>query len=187
MTSRRSGPTVEPAFEKYFHDDFPRVVAFLRAAGFSALDSEDAASEAMTSAYSAWTSIEHPASWIRTAAYRVALRTCRRQREELPRAVRGGWGHERNDHPHDDIDSRDRLVRWLKHLPDKQRTVIALELDGFDDAGIAGILGIQPSTVRSHRRHAYESLKEVIENEPEPPRRPPTGPRRPHRPGGEHH
>jgi DNA-directed RNA polymerase specialized sigma24 family protein len=166
LVPRRSGLSVESEFTTYVRADLPRVVAFLIAAGFGAQEAEDAAAEAMTRAFRNWATIEHPAAWVRKAAFRTAVQNGRRCHEETRRAVAGGWlcGVDNRDR-YDEIDGNERLVRWLSQLPPGQRAVLALDLDGLDDEQIAAVLGVRRSTVRSHRRYAHVSLKKVIEHE----------------------
>jgi RNA polymerase sigma-70 factor (ECF subfamily) len=59
---------------------------------------------------------------------------------------------------------RDDLDHALALLPDDQREVIALKIDGgLTFAQIADVLNISPNTAASRYRYALEKLRSVLE------------------------
>lgn len=154
-----------PIFEEFFSNEFGPLVAFLMKNGFERELAKDAASEAMTCAYKEWYRIELPRAWVRTVAYRIALKQAQRALEESRRAAAGGW----TMCEHYDVDvvelaveiaeEDELLLRLLERLPPRQRIVMVWHLDGFDAKEISGHLGMPEATVRSNLRHARRRLK----------------------------
>ncbi len=150
-------------FDEFFRDEFAKVVSHLRKAGFGLEPAQDAAVEAMICAYQSWTTIRSPRSWVRTAAYRTALKQARRAREETP--LEGDWTPS-SPHDPDVVEAREehhQIMGLLGQLPPRQRLVMAWHLDGFDHDEISEQLGMPPSTVRSNLRHARARLKETYQ------------------------
>lgn len=59
----------------------------------------------------------------------------------------------------DEIVNRHVFLRLLGDLPEQQRTIIAWTYDGYRPTEIAGLLGMNPATVRSLLRDARTKLK----------------------------
>jgi RNA polymerase sigma-70 factor (ECF subfamily) len=155
-----SSVTSRDGFGPFFEQEFPRLVLYLVQRGAARGDAEDAAQETMWKAYDDWEKIGKPRAWIRTVAARSGhLRRIRHvpwdDAAPEPAGADGGQaavgGFE--------------VVRLLRLLPDAQRDVFALHLDGFDNDEIGEIVGKRPATVRSLLRHARRRLQEVIESE----------------------
>jgi RNA polymerase sigma-70 factor (ECF subfamily) len=55
------------------------------------------------------------------------------------------------------------VERTLRRLAPRQRAVMHLTIvEGMSDAEIGRMLGIDPASVRSHRRRARERLRQVL-------------------------
>jgi len=62
------------------------------------------------------------------------------------------------------LDLRDQLTTLLADLPIRMRTIIVLRyFDDMDDAHIADVLGITPSTVRSQLSRGLARLRSTVE------------------------
>jgi len=159
------GDEPDGAFEKFFHADFPAVVALLLAAGFGRDDALDAAADAMTQAYEKWSTITSPGRWVRKTAIRIAIAMAARQREATRRAIRGGWlaRTSQEDDRLAAVEHRQPLLQILDQLPPQQRMMTALRVDGYEPAEIAELLGTSPETVRSHLRHARRRIEGILD------------------------
>lgn len=153
------------AFDDFFRHEFGPLVGFLRRAGFEPKLAEDSAAEAMTRAYERWATINSPARWVRQTAHRVACGQVVRDREGVRRAIAGGF----TVFAHHDVDvagirdERNELLELLDQLPDQQRQVVALHLEGFNTTEISEHLEVCRATVRSNLRHARERLKALYQ------------------------
>jgi RNA polymerase sigma-70 factor (ECF subfamily) len=150
--------TGRDGFGPFFEEEFPRLVLYLVHRGASPGDAEDAAQETMWKAYDDWEKIGKPRAWVRTVAARSGrLRRVRHVPWDDAALESAG-----EDGGQAEADSGFEIVRLLRLLPDAQRDVFALHLDGFDNDEI---VGKQPATVRSLLRHARRRLQEVIKSE----------------------
>jgi RNA polymerase sigma-70 factor (ECF subfamily) len=149
-------------FCAFFEGDYHAVVGLLIRAGASLGDAEDAAQEAMHAALRQWPAIERPKSFTRTVAFRALYRIWgRAQRERLVRQVT----RDEVTSAFDAGEDAGRVLAMLRSLPDAQRLVFALHVDGYDPAGIAEITGQHPDTVRSNLRHARQKLIRKLDPE----------------------
>lgn len=166
---RMGDPAAEPraevrgSFETFFRIEYRAVVRVVMYAGASLEDAEDAASAAMLEAYLAWSVLEHPGAWVRTAAVHTFVNNARRDRrrpvleEQAVRQARGDTGTDTAE-----AGGRVAVLRALRTLPPVQRMVMALALDGHIPAEIADILRMNPVSVRSNLRHARVRLQQVL-------------------------
>ena len=120
---------------------------------------EDQVAEAFARAWLSWRKVRrHPAprAWVVRTALNAGVSWWRRRARELPLA-----GHDAADAARELDGGLDAAVLTaLRHLPDRQREVIALRvfLD-LDTDTIAGQLGIAPATVRVHLSRAVTTLR----------------------------
>lgn len=160
-------------FERFFREDYGRLVAYLRKSGFSAVMAEDAAAEAMAKVMEAWDDVEYAGAWVRTTARRYANRQLRRLEAGLERARSSEWaggsaenGHrDRHDGPESSVLCDAQILSLLSRLPRRQHEVMALVFEERDNAEIADDLCISEATVRSNVRHARKRLKRIYERE----------------------
>src|SRR5262245_1827295 len=116
-------------------------------------DASDAVQDALLLAYQKWPTLRSPAAYVRTVARNAYLQIAQKREAELPRAVAAGYVSRGTTIGSLDLGCEfEAIISWLQCLPMQQRAVMALDIDGFEDAEIAQILGILLSTVRSHRR-----------------------------------
>jgi len=152
-------------FEVFFRHEHGHLIAFLLKAGFGRSVAEENASEAMTLAYKSWGDLTNPSAWVRKVAYRLAVHEARRERQHVHRLVEKGWAAPGSDGTElfEELENRSAILRLLKQLPDRQRTVLAWHLEGFTNKEIATELGMPESTVRSHLRHAMARIRKIAE------------------------
>jgi len=154
----------EGGFASFFRERFSRTVVLLIAMGARRADAEDAVQEAMVKAWQRWESIENPASWVCTVAYRAYLRQARaRDRHAVSL-------DESACEPTADSDlgifaDGQQVLQLLRALPPGQRTVAALFYDGLTCEDIAVLVAKPTATVRSQLRHARNALKEMMKSE----------------------
>jgi RNA polymerase sigma factor (sigma-70 family) len=122
---------------------------------------EDQVAEAFARAWLSWREVRrHPAprAWVVRTALNVGVSWWRRRIRELPLAGQDAAA------PRDVDDRLDAaLLTALRHLPDRQREVIALRVFLDLDIGtIAGHLGIAPATVRVHLSRAVTTLRHEL-------------------------
>lgn len=64
-------------------------------------------------------------------------------------------------------DAAVRLERAIVHLPDEQREVVALHVEGgLTFAGCAEVLGVSANTAASRYRYAIEKLRDALKDAP---------------------
>lgn len=132
----------------------------LRAAIASGMDpgrAEEATAEAFARAWSRWPTVKlanSPAAWVVRTAINVDISWWRKRRRELtvpdtPEPL-----------PHDDSDVDRDLLEAVRHLPPRQRQVVALRyfLD-LDAETTAHELGIARGTVSATLHHALKTLR----------------------------
>jgi RNA polymerase sigma factor (sigma-70 family) len=122
---------------------------------------EDQVAEAFARAWLSWRKVRrHPAprAWVVRTALNTGASWWRRRIRELPLA-----GHDAAAPRDVDYGLDAALLTALRHLPDRQREVIALRvfLD-LDIDTIAGQLGIAPATVRVHLSRAVTTLRHEL-------------------------
>lgn len=154
-----AAPVPIESFDEFFRRDFGRLVAFLIKMGFGREHAQDAAAEAMCAAFRQWNTLSRPTAWVRSAAYRIATKQVRRDRDDIKHAIAGGWLEDINTSDTGDREDWSELLALLSGLPCTQRLVFVWRLDGFTPAEIALQLQMTPSTVRSTLRHARHRLK----------------------------
>jgi RNA polymerase sigma factor (sigma-70 family) len=165
--SRRSLPSQheELEFEVFFRARFKAMVRFLIVKEAASLaDAEDAVEEAMSAAYTAWSTIGNPEAWVRQVALRALIKVRQRDRRHL--AVLSALADLLPVGVWEDMGLRAeaaRVVELLKKLPPAQREIMAFRVDDFTPAEIAAILGKDPQTVRSNLRAARRAMAAMIE------------------------
>ena len=74
-------------FDGFFRTEFVGLVRFIRRAGGTQEEAEDAASSAMAGAYRSWATLTNPGAWVRTTALRCYVHQLQRDRTGLERAA----------------------------------------------------------------------------------------------------
>jgi RNA polymerase sigma factor (sigma-70 family) len=152
-------------FAEFFQASWEPCLRAVVASTGSVQLAEDQVAEAFARAWLSWRKVRrHPAprAWVVRTALNTGVSWWRRRHRELPLT-----GHEpvapgdADDGLDDGLDAA--LLTALRHLPDRQREVIALRvfLD-LDYDTIAGQLGIAPATVRVHLFRAVTTLRHEL-------------------------
>jgi RNA polymerase sigma factor (sigma-70 family) len=148
-------------FAEFFQASWEPCLRAVVASTGSVQLAEDQVAEAFARAWLSWRKVRrHPAprAWVVRTALNAGASGWRKRRRELPLAA-----HDNavlND-VNDGLDAA--LLTALRHLPDRQREVIALRvfLD-LDFDTIAAHLGIAPGTVRVHLSRAVTALRQEL-------------------------
>ncbi len=140
-------------------------------AGASADDARDVAQNivlALCAAAASGSDLPYePRAWVRVVAQRKAWALRARQSRELltPFDSLGaldaavGMVGMVGDGVADAVAERDQVLGWISRLPQEERAVIALSMDGASVADIADHLKITPSLARTRLRDARERLR----------------------------
>jgi RNA polymerase sigma-70 factor (ECF subfamily) len=152
-------------FATFYSLSFAKVVRLVRPLADGVEEAEDLTQEAFARGYLRWDTLRgygDPEAWVKTVAVNLAcsrlrrLRTAARHRLERPTArVRDEAA---------EAAVRVDLVRALRRLPPKQRSVVVLHyFDGLPLSAIAQHLGTSEGTVKSNLHHARKKLAGLLE------------------------
>ena len=162
--------------EDFYTAEYPKLVKTLRVIGATTEEAHDAAQRALEDICKrlrdGQDAVDNPAAYVCRAAIRFFIKERQRDRERMPREIKGG-------HLTLPVCLDDELTAWedeqwvdhvLESLTPAQRDVIRLVMDGASTREIAEKLGKTHATVRQHRRNAREFLKVHPEIAPHAPR-----------------
>ena len=161
--------------EVFYATEYPKLVKILVLLDATIEEAEDAAQKAMTDfakrSKTAWAP-DHPASYVQRAAVRFFIKERQRERERLPREVRGG--HLIIEAHLDDrlttLEDEQYIEHLLQCLTSTQGQVIRLVMDGLSTREIAEELGKTDETIRQHLKNGRDRLKLHPEIAPHVPR-----------------
>lgn len=149
----------ELEFDEFFASTYPAIV---RTAALVVGDWEVArelAQDAFVKALLHWKRVrtyDHPQAWVRTIAFRMALRAKAREPE------RGGLLEPAVFDATPDLD----VLRAIAQLPRMQRAAVALHyLDDLPVDDVAATLGCAPSTARVHLHRGRERIADLLREE----------------------
>ena len=148
----------------FYATEYPKLVKILVFFDATIEEAEDAVQKAMTDfARRSKTAgaADHPASYVRRAAVRFFIKERQRERERLPREVRGG--HLVLEAHLDDrlttLEDEQYIEHLLECLTSTQRKVIRLVMDGLSTREIADELRKTDETIRQHLKNGKDRLK----------------------------
>lgn len=119
-------------------------------------DAEDAVQDGLIAAWDGIRGLQDPARFRRWATRIVFRRCLRRTRWQRLRVALGAL-RERSHRP--DPESELSLGQLLVGLAPRQRAVLHMTVvEGMTDGEIGEALGLEPGSVRAHRRRAREAL-----------------------------
>jgi len=148
-------------FAEFFEASWEPCLRAVVASTGSVQLAEDQVAEAFARAWLSWRKVRrHPAprAWVVRTALNTGALWWRKRRRELPLA-----GHDAAA-PSDLDDGLDAaLLTALRHLPGRQREVIALRVFiDLDIDTISAQLGIAPGTVRAHLSRGVMALRHEL-------------------------
>ena len=166
-----NGATVAPAmlgeeeFAHFFRESYPKLCGFLRTRTADTDCVDDIAQRAMMVARRRWERVRHldqPGAWVTKVALRLLWReqTQRTQRSHRERTIQAALiaRPAPNREP-----EHEELYAAIRRLPRRRAEVVGLHyLLGYSVAEVGDILGVLPSTVRSHLHLAREELKAIL-------------------------
>jgi len=164
-------------FEAFYTSEYPKLVKTLVLIGATIEEAEDAAQRAMADfAERSRTARapEHPAAYVRRAAINFFVKERQRDRERLPRELRGGH-LVIEAHCDDQLttgEDEEYVERLLECLTPAQRQVIKLVMDGWSTPEIAKELGKSDANIRQHLKNGRDLLRvrpEIIALAPRSP------------------
>jgi len=154
-------------FDTFVRASYASVMWGLVAQGAKQDEADDATLHAMIIAAQQWP-VKCPKAFVWTVARRAwisSLRTteARRKRQEklVAQYDRSSMAAAADQRVVFDAEVQ-YVLGLLAQLPERQRQVLALKVDGFSDDEIAVVTGQKPATVRSNLRHARIKVQQLI-------------------------
>jgi RNA polymerase sigma-70 factor (ECF subfamily) len=145
------------AFQRFFADEFARLVPALHALTGDRARAEDLAQEALDRAHRNWSTVgayERPGAWVRRVAFNLAsnaARSSRREEAALRRVPPAGV----TELPEAD----ERLWALVRELPEQQRWAVVLHyVEDRPVAEVATVLEVSDGTVKTHLSRARATL-----------------------------
>lgn len=150
-------------FAAYYQRHMPRLVLFaLRHCG-NMNEATEVAQGAFALAFEQWSSIEHPAAWLRVVATRIWCRGQQRREQPAEHIPDSSGGH-CPVAAFELAEEEERVYEALSWLPLKQRQAMAWHIDQFSAVEIAQHLGMDPAAVRQNLARARAGLRKALES-----------------------
>ena len=147
-------------FERFYRDEWRKVLGLVYVLSGSTWGAEDIAQEAFLRAHRDWDRVgrfEYPGTWVRTVALNLARSKLRRTGAEL-RALKRWFGMQAPAFPELEPVSEE-FWGAVRSLPRRQREVVALHyVEDRSVSDIAEILGVAESTVKTSLQKARVAL-----------------------------
>jgi RNA polymerase sigma-70 factor (ECF subfamily) len=153
--------TAQPlTFEDLFADQHERLYRALYLIVGNSHEAEELMQDAFVKVLERWDRIDNPAGY----PYRSALNSTRSRFRRLQLAAKRSLSAGEPEDPFAAADLRDKVVRSLRTLPERQRAaLVLLDLLDLQSEEAAKILRVAPATVRSLASHARAALKPSME------------------------
>lgn len=150
-------------FPPFFEAEYKPLMRYLIFLGATREEALNVAQEAMTQVLRRWARVETPRSYVRTTARRIFFTGCEKARREQE-----GWrelARLQNRCASEPLDAETRWVlEMLQALPERQRNVVALTMEGYTPEQISEMTESKAATVRSNLRHATSRLKMLLDS-----------------------
>jgi RNA polymerase sigma-70 factor, ECF subfamily len=166
-----STPEMATGYDRFYADEYRRLVPMLHALTGDRNRAEDLAQEALVRAHQQWRTVggyERPGAWVRRVALNLASNSARRSGREQ-RALRSV---DRADAAVDQSRTGDDLL-WalVRRLPVQQRWCVALHyVEDLPVAEVARVLEISEGTVKTHLSRARATLAGELNRQEGDPR-----------------
>lgn len=160
---RRPHDEQAAAFRAFFHDHYAGLVRYLHGICRDRGVAEEAALDAFVIAHRKWSVISHfeePQHWVRKAAYFELRKVLDRRPPEIV-----GFEEELacSAEPTNPAEARAILDRLFGGLPERERAVMLLVLEGCKNEVIASELGLASATVRTYKANAMKKLRTMLQ------------------------
>ncbi|MER7168508.1 hypothetical protein ABT336_20875 [Micromonospora sp. NPDC000207] len=157
-------PAVPAGFAEFYRDRYRELIRVTMYFGAGEADAHDAVAAAAAEVLTRWDEINNPYQYARTAAISHFVKS-------RARALRWPGGPALRDGHlsglgHSDTTAEDRqfVIMLLGQLPQTQRQVMALTIDGYGTGEIADYLGQSGATVLAVRREGRRRLRDLLES-----------------------
>ena len=164
-----SGGVSRTEFERLHDDHYGRLLSYVKRRGVSPSDAGDVVAEAFFSLWKHWRKNgrpEHPESYLQRIVsneMRNYLLTMARRRDMVSAEPLGELAPQL---PEERFEYAAEIQEWvlqaLSALPERQREVVALRLEGMTDPEIGAQLRLDPKTVSTHMSRARKALREFL-------------------------
>lgn len=168
-------PMTLEQLEAFYTAEYPKMVKILVVLGATIEEAEDATQKAMMDLVrrSRTAAVpDHMVTYVQRSAVHFFIKERQRERERLPRELRGG--HLVIDEQLDDrlsTSEDEQFIEYLlEYLTSTQRTVIKLVMQGLSTREITEELGKSGENIRQHLKNSRERLKLHPEIAPLAPR-----------------
>ena len=173
--SKRRAATAPPMtleqLKEFYTAQYLRLIKFLVLLAAAVEEAEDAVQKAMLDLWMRSRSgeaPEHPVAYVQRTAFHFFIKERQRERERLPRELRGG--HLVIEAHLDDglaeLEDDQYIEHLLECLTPVQRSVIKLAMDGLSTREIAIELGKNDANIRQHLKNGRDRLKQHSEIAP---------------------
>lgn len=146
-------------FERFFRDEYPRLVPMLHALTGDRSRAEDLAQDALAKAQQDWdrvSGLDRPGAWVRRVALNASSNTRRRRAREAVAMRRLGAAADRVTEA---VGGDDELWRLVRRLPEQQRWAVALYyVEDRSLVDVARILRCSEGTAKTHLSRARATL-----------------------------
>jgi RNA polymerase sigma-70 factor (ECF subfamily) len=158
--------TRSPSFEELFTEHHERLYRAVYLIVGNRQEAEELMQDAFVRVLERWDRIENPAGYL----YRAALNSTRSRFRRLQVAAKRTLSPGEPEDAFAAADLRDRVVRALRGLPERQRAAVVLvDLLDLSSEEAARYLRVTPATVRSLASHARSTLRTAMEDDDERP------------------
>lgn len=151
-------------FDAFFEGERTRLFRSLCLVTRNRFEAEELTQDAFLAVYERWDRVremEDPTGYL----YRTAMNAFRSWHRRSALAARRVIGLTRSDDSIEQLEELDVVVRALASLTARQRAaVVLIDLLGYSSDEAGRMLGVRPSTVRTHVERAHRDLKARLED-----------------------
>ncbi|MBD2892602.1 hypothetical protein amrb99_15120 [Actinomadura sp. RB99] len=166
--ARPAGKAELLAFQRFFQDQYKKVVGMVMLMDGRLDEAEDAASTAFADTFRRWRTITAPKAYVRKAA-RNAFFKARASDRQFVQILQeaGSSGLLMTENTEDPTFASIGGYQWVDEmiagLPPTQRQMMRHTVEGLTNKEIAQLLGTNEANVRSNLRHARDRLRQRID------------------------
>jgi RNA polymerase sigma factor (sigma-70 family) len=154
-----------PSFEDFFQAEQLRLQRALYLLTGNSQEAEELTQDAFLAVWEKWvrvSAMEEPTGYL----YRTAMNRHRSRGRRIARAAKRVAGAVETGDAFAAADERDAVARALARLTPRQRAAVILtEMLGYGAEDAAGILGVEPPTVRSLASQGRAAMREVLNDD----------------------